>query len=504
VEENMFFEAHKHGNYIILISGPCQDWEERISRFRQQLSTLRFGNTRKSWNPRAKFLVTVMSDCPYFDTTLISRAILNEFWFHRVLKAAVLFRKFSEDGIKQSQKNTSYSKQGTHLELQTWFPYENSEWCDPAEGTVPVKVFSLRNLSDIRRSGVFKGYFFKNFHGCPIRVRAIVSPPFVKTPTRFRYNYSYYYDSYEDGLEIELIRIIGKSLNASLVIEESKNTEIRNGTPYIYIGVHTALDTVKGYEFTRSYFTVRYVWYTPCAVKYQRWTRFFTIFSADIWISLVLLLVLGVIIVRYISMCSQKLYLNESKTYSNILIITTNMISVLLSVSVNTQPRTTPLRVFFFCWVCFSVAISTVFQAFLTSYLVEPGYEEPIKTVDEMLKSERKFGFIKACDIFFATSSDSVKLTILKNAVRCPDHDTCFKWATVYHNISTIVNDFRMESYRKIRNWEDENNRPLLCELKDGLVTKTDFVFLVNEGNPVFKYMNDAIGHIVEGEFLCN
>jgi hypothetical protein len=97
-----------------------------------------------------------------------------------------------------------------------------------------------------------------------------------------------------------------------------------------------------------------------------------------------------------------------------------------------------------------------VFQAYLTSYLVEPGYEKPIKTLDEMLKSERKFGFTQACEIFYANSFESVDLAILKEYVPCPDHDTCFKWATVYHNISAILDDFRKEGFRKIINWKDE------------------------------------------------
>jgi hypothetical protein len=56
--------------------------------------------------------------------------------------------------------------------------------------------------------------------------------------------------------------------------------------------------------------------------------------------------------------------------------------------------------VFFFCWVCYSVAISTVFQAYVTTYLIEAEYEEQIKTLDEMLKSERKFGFTEGCEMF--------------------------------------------------------------------------------------------------------
>jgi hypothetical protein len=46
--------------------------------------------------------------------------------------------------------------------------------------------------------------------------------------------------------------------------------------------------------------------------------------------------------------------------------------SCLTFLSVNTQPPSAPLRLFF-CWLCYCVAISTVFQAYLTTFLIEPG-----------------------------------------------------------------------------------------------------------------------------------
>ena len=93
--------------------------------------------------------------------------------------------------------------------------------------------------------------------------------------------------------------------------------------------------------------------------------------------------------------------------------------------SVKTQPRATPLRLFFFCWVCYSVAISTVFQAYFTAYLIEPGYEEPIRTVEQMVQSERKFGFNQGYEGMFEEISESVESAIFKNSVRCPDEKKC-------------------------------------------------------------------------------
>ena len=166
---NMNTDIHQHGSYIMLISGPCEEWEEHIARYVKQLYELSVGNsTGHCWNPRGKFVVSVMSNCTHKTNTNLSRAILNELWLYEVMNAAVLFLQSNKHARNSMQQNTPHSTQGTYLELHTWYPYESSDRCNPAEGTVPVKVFTVRNLSDIRRSDIYRGYFGKNFHGCPV------------------------------------------------------------------------------------------------------------------------------------------------------------------------------------------------------------------------------------------------------------------------------------------------------------------------------------------------
>jgi hypothetical protein len=148
--------------------------------------------------------------------------------------------------------------------------------------------------------------------------------------------------------------------------------------------------------------------------------------------------------------------------------------------------------VFFICWVCYSVAISTVFQAYLTTFLIEPGYEEPIRTFEEMLQNEKKFGYFTD---YFSYLDDTA---IAKDAVRCPDDPTCFIWAAVYHNISTIIEGFDMEIYRARGDWADENNRPLLCEIEGGVVGERHFAMMVQKGNPFFEFIDDVLGRIIE------
>ena len=63
--------------------------------------------------------------------------------------------------------------------------------------------------------------------------------------------------------------------------------------------------------------------------------------------------------------------------------------------SVNTEPRSAPLRLFFFCWVSYTVAIITGLQPHLTTFLIKLRYEESFKRVGQILGYKRNFVLLK-------------------------------------------------------------------------------------------------------------
>jgi hypothetical protein len=124
-----------------------------------------------------------------------------------------------------------------------------------------------------------------------MRVTVNIDPPLVYPPRKVSDN-SGDRNVYEDGCEIALLRLIGNSLNISLDIVDrvhEETDEIDNDREnvevilVIHVGLLVAisLDDDNSNEYTRSYFSVRTVRYTTCAVKYQRWSRFFSILSVD-------------------------------------------------------------------------------------------------------------------------------------------------------------------------------------------------------------------------------
>jgi hypothetical protein len=121
-----------------------------------------------------------------------------------------------------------------------------------------------------------------------------------------------------------------------------------------------------------------------------------------------------------------------------------------------------------------------------------------------MLNSEKAFGFLGTYKVFLNDTSEPVDTAIVKKAVECRDEPTCLLWAAKYHNISAILNDLNIGDYRAEKKFTDENNRPFLCELEDGVVRSFEFAILLRKRSPFFEFINDVLNHIVEGGIVMH
>jgi hypothetical protein len=90
-----------------------------VSRFQQQVYELSAGKlTWYSFNPRAKFIACVMSNCEHKECTNTSRCVLNDPWLNEVTKATVIFLKLNEHGGNNLRRTTTDLVQGTWLEMK--------------------------------------------------------------------------------------------------------------------------------------------------------------------------------------------------------------------------------------------------------------------------------------------------------------------------------------------------------------------------------------------------
>jgi hypothetical protein len=78
----------------------------------------------------------------------------------------------------------------------------------------------------------------------------------------------------------------------------------------------------------------------------------------------------------------------QDDTYKDISTVLYNAWAVVLGVAVTKMPRSYHLRIVIFAWICYCFSVSTLFQTFLTTFLVDPGLHKQIANLHELSQSK--------------------------------------------------------------------------------------------------------------------
>ncbi|KAJ4452026.1 hypothetical protein ANN_03540 [Periplaneta americana] len=174
--------------------------------------------------------------------------------------------------------------------------------------------------------------------------------------------------------------------------------------------------------------------------------------------------------------------------------------SVFLGVSVPQQPSVSVLRFIFITFVFFSLTISTVFQAFFTSFLIEPGVTYSIRTLEEMLESGIEYGYARpASDYYFPDKTDSIAKRIMRDGKDCSDYEKCL-WRTINKgDYASLRSEFFVE-YFVATKASSKTNR--VCSLDSPFITYWLYIYIA-KGSPLLLPFNRIIRRMMEIG-LCN
>jgi len=309
-------------------------------------------------------------------------------------------------------------------------------------------------------------------------------------------------------LEYDLLKVVLQHMNMKLVHDltpefaislEKMNKLIGDMfAKEIYIilgGFGTHFLSKTFFDSTNTYFMMSFRWYVPCSVKYPRWSSIFRILSVELWLVLFTSIVIAAISTTLVGRYSCT---PEWQVYKTLSSSATKVWAVILGVSVSTMPRTPSLRLLFIGWVCFSVAFSTVFQAFLTSFLIDSGYKTPIQNMDEMFASGIKLAYPSQYSFIFDNFDKTELSKILRNRANCPSYRICLDWARYHKNLSILMTDKGAEEHYAIGSLVGENSEPLVCKLEDGVICFTGLNMVMFHGDPLMKRINEIITRVVE------
>jgi FtsH-binding integral membrane protein len=216
-------------------------------------------------------------------------------------------------------------------------------------------------------------------------------------------------------------------------------------------------------------------------------------FAASVWASLILAFVAFAIVMWGLAKLPDEP--QESARYRNFVGMLQTLMAIFLNVSVNRMPSKTFIRLCFFLWIWSSFALTTVFQIYFTSFLVDPGHKKQVSDVEELLASNLILTFDIGYNDLFIGTDERAKL-ILSRHVTCPDFGACARRTATVGDAATIL-DFERFGIFKHKFVDDDGGGSLLCRLPDK-ISGYEITMYMQKGNPLFRPVNDVILRLLE------
>ena len=494
----------RDGNYIILT--PDGNIKSLMGEINGLVRDGKYKMT-KSWNSETRVVVAGANEFSLSQQTDIFDYFSQLKIYNCIIVSQehyVIDKEYSRP-IKVNDVNT-----GMKLGVYTWFPYQSSERCAEVNDITQLDSWVVSAQGHFtKNTDLFPVKISNSLNGCPMKA-------FVRdTENDLITNYVQFNDSEGDvrihiaGLEMDLLRVVLQQMNMTFVhVPTPDGFEWGNGLllfnamiekeTYMAVG-GLSLNYGFGLRFdiTSSYHFTSIRWYVPCFVKNPRWSSIFRILSVELWLVLIISIVIAAISITLVGLYSCTSEWQVYKTLSSSL---TNVWAVILGVSVSTMPRTPSLRLLFLAWVCFSVAFSTVFQAFLTTFLIDPGYKTPIQNMDELFESRIRLYYQPGYNFIFENVDETAASKVRRNKVNCPWLGDCVNRAKYENDVSIFLPDMDAEKYYASGDFVGENSEPFLCKLEDGVFLHTGQTMLMFHGDPLMRRVIEIIDRVVEAD----
>jgi hypothetical protein len=144
--------------------------------------------------------------------------------------------------------------------------------------------------------------------------------------------------------------------------------------------------------------------------------------------------------------------------------------------------------------------MSTVFQAFFTSYLVEPGYGKKFETFDDLFNSHLVYGYTYGLEFFMSSTSYKEHLRFPSSRrEECNDVLECTRRIAKNDQMCTISGPKTSQYIASEMGIRDASK--YFCTLQENLFT-IGFIFLLNNGSPFLNRLNALTRRSLEGGLL--
>ena len=398
--KEMLPSSSKYEGYVLF--SLRQDREDVVKDIRHQVKKLR---NNWEWNPRAKFVILV-AEMRHVNAKLLAEDISAELWTSRVVNSVVLIPAL-DTHLATGTANT--------LDAYVCFPYQPRVQCPQVKEVILQDrwILDSRNRSHfLHNTSLFPHKIPNDLHGCPFTVSTFPVPGMIMRKNNIEVDPENVI--YDKGLEIQILTELAKSTNSSLKFRkpppghEYWGSDLGNGTwngvigeiakSYADIGIGDAwyrCHLVNEIECLTPHLIDKARWYVPCARPYPRWVGPTRVFKLSLWLGFVT----GYVTISFTMWQVVKITNNifteaaQNQAYASLSKCLLNFWTIVLQKSASSNPpNVAAVRALFLAWVLYGWAINTVYQAYLTSFLIEPGLQHQLDSEDAILNSGIKYG----------------------------------------------------------------------------------------------------------------
>jgi hypothetical protein len=493
-------------SYIIFI-WPHED-ADFMDTLRDQVVALKEAEGA-SWNPRGKFLV-VVPDSEGVTSRELGLQIYVELWKEHCIIDNTILIAVRDNYVPTNDKNFTDGLREDTLDLYTGFPYERGRCGDVTDVTL-LDQWRLGNGMFIHNANLFPLKIPENFQGCQIRVSSMGTPPYIilrGNSTDSDDNVMYKLG----GLAVQNILFMVDKMNITLVFRkpflsfewedvliEAQNfmagmCDIVNGpVPLVATVVSPWSQSTIPYEYTAA------KWFVPCPQPVDRMEKVMHTYQLPVWLTMTTVFFVTVILWWGLANWRHRT-VKDSRTYQTLSFCFYSAWAVAMNVSAANTPNTWKFRFLFLVYVCYCFAMSTVFQAFFTSYLVERGYGKKFETFDYLLHSRVAYGYNDFMEFGLAsTSYEEHRRFPSSRRQDCNDLVQCIRQIANNGQLCTISSQ-RISHYLASEMGIREASK-YLCTLEENLMT-IGLVYVLRNGSPFLNRLNVLIRRSQEGGFL--
>lgn len=489
---------YKHQSYIIIL-WPEED-KDIIDSLKLQIDTLQFYTN--SFNLQAKFLLVVM-DYNIQLPQLHALKMIETMWNPFKIISVVIILPMTNTVAHKTCSNCEYDI----INVYTSFPYNRSQ-CGKVKEVELLDQWMLKGNGSFRsKVNLFPSKVPSDFQGCPLVIAPIERIPFVKLTNIHRDSHGDTTYTY-DGLEIEYVLLSTKAMNITPIFLEPRVgdfvqvrvetfMEMAQGLVDITVGVHPLhVLLVRAGDPIRPYFELTMRWWVPCAEPAPRVEKVMAVFTSSVWMSVLAVFILTTLAFWLTALAPSSTSWRDPKIFQTFHYNFYIVWAVFLGVSVPKLPITLRLKCMFLLYVWYSFAMTTVFQVFFITFLVNPGYGKRVENFEELVSSGLKLVTDARMLSFVNISGYWEYLRLELSTDSCSVIDECVIQLVKNKNMTTVTSKFQFE-YILATVGKTEDKNKYMCTIPEIVVTSR-FSMYVSKGNPLLDRFNLWIQRILE------